>query len=234
MNFKINAIKTLLYRAFNVCTNYSYLHDEFSFLTSFFRNNGYCSYFVQNYIKKFMDRKYRSDDVIPYSKPDCFLSLPYFGPQSLKLRDELLSLFRKFIPDKTFSFILCNRNTIGSLFRYKDRLPAHMLSSVIYEFCCSQCESGYVGMTSRNLYMRIAEHEGKSYRTGVPLSHPLHSSIREHTVSCDSRIRRSDFKILASASCSLELKILESLYILKTKPKLNNMQCSYPLSIHGG
>ena len=234
MNFKINAIKTLLFRAFNVCSNYNYLHDEFSFLTSFFRSNGYCSFFVQNCIKKFMAKKYRPDDSTQFSKPDVFFSLPYFGPQSLKLKEELMSLFRKFIPDRTFSFILCNRNTIGSLFPYKDRLPTHMLSSVIYEFCCSQCESGYVGMTSRNLYMRVAEHVGKSFRTGVPLSSPPHSAVREHTVSCDSRLRSSDFKVLASASSTLDLKILESLYILKTKPKLNNMQCSYPLSIHSG
>ena len=234
INFKINAIKTLLYRAYNVCSNYSFLHEEFSFLTSFFRDNGYCSFFVQNFIKKFMDRKYRPDNVILSSKPDFFLSLPYFGPQSLKLKEELMSLFKKFIPDKTFSLILCNRNTIGSLFRYKDRLPSLMLSSVIYKYSCSQCESDYVGMTSRNLYMRIAEHVGKSFRTGVPLSQPLHSSVRDHTISCDSKICSSDFKVLASTSCSLDLKILESLYILKTKPKLNSMQCSFPLSMHSG
>ena len=234
LNFKINAIKTLLCRAYNVCSNFSSLHDEFTFLTSFFRRNGYCTYFVEKYIKRFLDRKFDSACVPSPIKPDLFISLPYFGPQSLKMKDELLSLFKKFIPGKTISFILCNRSNIGSLFNYKDKLPYHMLSSVVYKFCCSQCESGYVGMTSRNLYMRISEHMGKSFRTGMYLSHPPHSAVRDHSASCDSQILCSNFKILASASCPLDLKILESLHIAKSKPTLNNMQCSYPLSIHGG
>ena len=234
INFKINAIKTLLYRAYNVCSNFSSLHEEFSFLTSFFQRNGYCSFFVQKYIKSFLDRKFGSVVVSPPVKPDLFISLPYFGPKSLKMKEELLSLYKKFIPQKTISFILSNCNSIGSLFHYKDKLPTHMLSSVVYEYCCSQCESGYVGMTSRNLYMRISEHMGKSFRTGIFLSSPPHSAVRDHSDICDSRILRSNFKVLASASCPLDLKILESLYIAKSKPALNNMQCSYPLSIHSG
>ena len=234
MNFKINAIKTLLCRAYNVCSNFNNLHAEFSFLTSFFRRNGYCTFFVEKFIKVFLDRKFGSVIVVPPVKPDLFISFPYFGPQSLKMKNELMSLFKKFIPQKTFSFILSNRNNLGSLFHYKDRLPTHMLSSVIYKFSCSQCESDYVGMTSRNLYMRISEHMGKSFRTGAFLAHPPHSAIREHSNTCNNKIHSSNFKILASASCTIDLKILESLHITKSKPVLNNMQSSYPLSIHGG
>ena len=35
------------------------------------------------------------------------------------------------------SDIHCCEFTIGSLFRFKDKLPSHLLSSVIYEYKCA-------------------------------------------------------------------------------------------------
>ena len=37
--FKYNAIKTLLYRCFHLCSNWQYIHMEFDFLTKYFQNN---------------------------------------------------------------------------------------------------------------------------------------------------------------------------------------------------
>ena len=73
-----------------------------------------------------------------------------------------------------------NKNSIGSLFRFKDHLHLNMLSSVVYKYSCAQCASGtYVGSTTRALHMRIAEHRGRSFRTGKLVQSPK-SSIREH------------------------------------------------------
>ena len=52
-NFKLNSINTLLFRAYNICSTYLYLHEEFKFLVNFFRSNGYCSKFVEKQISKF-------------------------------------------------------------------------------------------------------------------------------------------------------------------------------------
>ena len=104
-----------------------------------------------------------------------------------------------------------------------------MLSSVIYHFSCGQCPSDYVSMTSRNLYMRIAEHAGRSYRSNRNLASPPHSSIRDHTEQCNVPITLDNFKILDYSSNSSDLRILESLHIFKTKPSLNLQNSSYPL-----
>ena len=40
-NFKSNSIMTLLHRAYNVCSSYSNLNNEFNFVTTFFKNNGF-------------------------------------------------------------------------------------------------------------------------------------------------------------------------------------------------
>ena len=48
--FKSNSILTLLNRAFNICSNYKLLHDEFQFLISFFKNNGFPVQFIESKI----------------------------------------------------------------------------------------------------------------------------------------------------------------------------------------
>ena len=94
--------------------------------------------------------------------------------------------------------------------------------SLVYKFSCAQFASEYVGMTSRTLGTRVDEQVGVSYRTGARLNQPPHSAIRDHRDSCCTPFHTSNFKILANASCTSDLRILESLYIYKTKPILNN------------
>ena len=130
-----------------------------------------------------------------------------------------------------FSVVLVNEFTVGSFFNYKDELPMRLKSSLVYKFSCAQCASEYVGMTSRTLGARVHEHVGVSYRTGARLTQPPLSAIRDHRDSCGTSFDTSNFKILANASCTSDPRILESLYIYKTKPILNNQLSSYPLSI---
>ena len=104
-------------------------------------------------------------------------------------------------------------------------------SSLVYKFSCAQCASEYVGMTARTLGTRVDEHVGVSYRTGARLTQPPHSAIGDHRDSCGASFDTSNFKIFANAYCTSDLRILESVYIYKTKPILNNQLSSYLLSI---
>ena len=49
-NFKLNNIRTLLHRAYTVCSTWIDLHSEITFLTKFFKTNGYPEHLVQNVI----------------------------------------------------------------------------------------------------------------------------------------------------------------------------------------
>ena len=55
--FKLNGISTLLARAYRLCSTFSFLHDEFEFLKVVFRSNGFCTSFIENQIKKFLNKK---------------------------------------------------------------------------------------------------------------------------------------------------------------------------------
>ena len=117
-----------------------------------------------------------------------YFSLPFFGHQSEKLKDDLLNLLRQYFPDYSSNIILVNRFTIGSLFRHKDTLNKGMLSAVVYKYVCPACGAQYVGSTTRSLATRAAEHAGISVRTGVPLSQPSQSHIRDH-LTCGGPLR---------------------------------------------
>ena len=70
--------------------------------------------------------------------------------------------------------------------------------------------------------MRVAEHSGVSFRTQATLTSPPFSAIREHAQQCESPITFDNFKILDQNRFYTDLRILESLYIYKLKPPLNN------------
>ena len=106
-----------------------------------------------------------------------------------------------------------------------------MQSSLVYQFSCVNCTSGYVGCSRRTLATRVAEHAGKSSRTGRALTTPPHSSVREHVETCGSPVTMNQFKILDFCNSNNDLCILESLYIYKLKPAINDSQSSHPLHI---
>ena len=105
-----------------------------------------------------------------------------------------------------------------------------MTAGTVYKWSCPNCRVHYIGSSTRNLYVRASEHAGVSFRTGQHLSHPPHSSIRDHALDCNSfqHIRVDNFNIIGTSRNSTELPILGSIFIHKTKPPLNNTQSAVP------
>ena len=104
-------------------------------------------------------------------------------------------------------------------------------SSLVYKFSCACCASEYVGSTIRTLHTRVAEHAGRSFRTGSLLTVPPHSNIRQHVLSCGVPVSIDNFKVMGNTKFPTDLRILESFFIHKLKPKLNDAQSSFPLHI---
>ena len=127
----------------------------------------------------------------------------------------------KHFPHLDLRLCFVNSFQIGSFFNHKDRLDESMRSSIIYLFTCRECNSQYVGSTIRHLKSRVAEHMGLSPRSKLPLSHPNFSSILEHHKATKHTLSPDNFKILSNSN-NLDIRLLESIYIHKLKPKLNN------------
>ena len=82
-------------------------------------------------------------------------------------------------------------------------------SGVVYEICCSRCNSRYVGQSSRHLTTRIKEHS----RVSAP--------VGSHFLQCGVKLTLDDVKILATSQTLKHLMILEAIFINDTKPVLN-------------
>ena len=149
----------------------------------------------------------------------------------MKMSKEIDIILRKFYPYLNPRLVLRNKFTIGSLFKFKDQVPKVCRSAVVYRFSCPSCGGSYVGSTYARLISRVCQHQGKSHRTGKPLAYPVASSIRDHSLECDTPFTIEDFRIIDQKRSNFNLRILESLYICKTKPSINDKSSAFRLSI---
>ena len=230
--FKINAMKTMIHRAYNICSNYLLLHNEFQFLHSFFFENGFPSSLFFREVRNFLENIYKPrNNIMTVKKLDFYCTMPFIGSNLNKLDAELRNCLRKYYPQIKFNFIFTNKHKIGNMMPFKDRLPDTLRSGIVYLYNCPNCQVGYLGSSSRALKTRFCQHAGISDRTGRDVSVKLQSSIREHALSCRTRLDVNNFKILDYCPNKKDLRILESIYIRKLKPKLNTDQSSSPLYI---
>ena len=118
---------------------------------------------------------------------------------------------------------------IKNAFRFKDALPKHINSKVLYKFKRNTCNSVYIGKTKHHLLVRQYEHLGLSVLTNKALKY----TEKDATVirkQCEHYCTVDNFKIVGNATTNdFYLKLKESLLILKMKPSLNIAQESIPL-----
>ena len=162
-----------------------------------------------------------------------YVKLPFYGHLSYVIRNKLERVCKEFFPTVKVKFIFTNTFTIQSFFKFKDKVPIVLAPKVVYEFSCLSCNARYIGETSRNISHRFAEHRGISVRTGRPQSSPVFSAIRMHAMNYDHNFSINDFKILDKGNSTLDIKLLEALYIKHTSPELNGKNGSNYLMIEG-
>ena len=146
--FKNNLNSCLINRAFKIYSNEKSFNAELKFLTSYLTQNGFSCNFVQKMFCRALNSIYNHEPIkCTVPKKPLFISLPDLGKDSFLLKGKLISLIGKFYPQ--LKIICCFKSsfTIGSMFKFKDRLPHLLMSSVIYQYSCRQCSSSYVGQT---------------------------------------------------------------------------------------
>ena len=206
-----------------MCSSWKAFHNEIEFLQNYFLCNGYPSQLVEKTIKTFLNYKFTPAPIVTTVNKDVrYLKLPYMGRLSFEVRKSFKEIVKDAYPQIKFNFVFTNTNTIGNFLKNIPKPNPDLSSNVVYLFQCSRCPSRYVGSTTRWLSHRILEHKGKSSRTGVMLSKPSFSAIREHSLEHDHHFTSEDFDILSSHSNRLDLIISESLHIQKMQPDLNN------------
>ena len=77
---------------------------------------------------------------------------------------------------------------------------------------------------------RVAEHMNLSVRSQLPIPHPNFSAIMQHHTETKHNLSPDDFTIFLCYSNNTDLRLIESLYIHRMKPSLNN-NLPYDLNI---
>ena len=96
------------------------------------------------------------------------LYLPSLGKLSSKTKKSINKAFKEYLPTCKVKIITSAIVRLKSLFKFKDKIPTYLQSSVIYKFECSICNDTYIGETKRHIKARYCEYLGFAPLTGKP------------------------------------------------------------------
>ena len=106
-----------------------------------------------------------------------------------------------------------------SYFNLKFPLPALFCSNVVYKYTCSwDKNTSYIGMTTRQLFVRIENHLSNNLSS----SNSAIKSHRDQCKTCRETIpAEQNFTLLKKCRFSTETELMEAFLIKRLKPSLN-------------
>ena len=166
MSYKSGLISSLLYRTFKLCSNFKIIHQEIIFLKDIFKRNGYPSNFIDNCVKRFLDKIFIEKKVFSVAqKKELICVLPFIGKKSLQLRSQVIESIQENLKFFSLNVIFQSPCKLLTLFKFKDTLEKKIRSNLIYRYTCNNCNITYYGKTYPHFFTRVAEHEGISNLT---------------------------------------------------------------------
>ena len=232
--YKRGLVSTLLYRAHAISSSYQSLHEEIERLKKIFAKNSYPSRFLDRCIFHFLNKVFAKRlPVTTVPKKEFLVFLPFLGTTSWRTKNSLIRSFREHLPFSKLKIIFKSSRRLSSCFSFKDKIPKSLMSGVIYQYTCPECNLRYIGSTKRYWEKRLEEHSHVSGLTGKRLKGMQIFAPMQHlrTGSCIVKISRDDFTFLGREENPYLLQVKESILISTQKPKLNNNRTSVPLTL---
>ena len=216
---KLQLIRTLLHRAYEICSSYELLHAEFERIKLMMMNNGYNRDYIYSVVNRFLMRK--NSEYRPFEGPkpkEIYLRLPYLKESTYKLEKCINSCLSRIKCGALRVKIFYTYSRVSDRLRFKDR--SSIVNNAVYYLKCAQCDADYTGETMRNICDRMKEHADPQTDSLVArhiLDNPGHSFNTDNP------------KILTFEHKTFKRRIKEALHIQKIKPKLNIQEKSYKL-----
>ena len=152
-NYMKGLIDTLPFQSYNICADYSILHNEIKYLKTIWQKNLFPLFFIDSCTKKFLDKlfiTYKSSNTIS-DKKEIFICLEFLGKISLQSKKQLLDIFTTCCKKMKLNVLLRSSNKICNAFRFKDQIPICMNSNVIYKYKCNISNDVYIKETKCHL-----------------------------------------------------------------------------------
>ena len=158
INYKKCLIDTL-FRFYNICADYSVLHNKIKYLKTIWQKNSFPLIFIDNSIKQFLSKLFitRKSSKTISDKKKIFICLELSGKIYLQSKKLLIDIFRTCRQKRNLNVSFQSWNEIWNAFRFMDQIPIYMNSSVIYKYKYNICNDVYIGETKRHNY----EHLGR-------------------------------------------------------------------------
>ena len=216
---KLQLIRTLLHRAYEICSSYELLHAEFERIKLMMMNNGYNRDYIYSVINRFLTRKMSEYRPFEGPKPkEIYLRLPFLKESTYKLENCINSCLSRIKCGALRVKVFYTYSRVSDRLRFKDR--SSIINNAIYHLECSQCDANYVGETMRNISDRMKEHSDPK----------TDSVVAKHTAQNPGHVFNTDSpKILSFEHNTFKRRTKEALSIQKINPKLNIQEKSYKL-----
>ena len=221
--WKRGLVKCLFHRAKTICSSNDLLCKELEKISNIFFKNGYPDWFVRRERDKFvrgMDgrtdgKETNSNETVEKTEGwKNFLTLPYIGKDTVKFGKRLKKSFME-----TFSVdlkIAYKNFKVGEYFPLKDQTPPLFAPNVVYRFQCSvDGGTSYIGVTTRQLHARIAEHLNPRQKSAVQ------SHMARCKPCCNVPSFAKQFDVLKRCRSEREAQAMEVMLITKLNPSLN-------------
>ena len=132
--YKTGLIKSLLFRLFNLCSDFVEFHHEINILKSILYKNSYPRDFVDKCLKRFLDRVLTQQVVSSEPKKDLVIVLAYLGKHSLQIPSRINRLMKNKIPQCNFRVVFQTKCKLINFFTFKDKIPVFLRSGIVYKF----------------------------------------------------------------------------------------------------
>ena len=177
-SYKISLIKCLIDRSFKICNNWKSFHKDIESIKSNLIKNAYPPFLIDKVIRKYLDHKFSSKQNQLKDRSDVYyFKLPYICNLSHHIKNKLSKFCREFCKENFNIKSVFNSFKIKSYFSYKDPIPDHLKSFLVYTFTCASCSSSYIGKTCCHFKTSIEEHIKKDSKSHIFKHLTLHHSM---------------------------------------------------------
>ena len=232
--YKKAIIKTMLVRAFRVCSSWTEFHNECLYLERVFTKLQYPKHLVQNLTRNVLDECRSFEPSVRAEQRTLQLQekrdrnvirlvIPFKSDKlSRHLRVDLAMLSSRLDINIQPAFTAKKVRQLIAQPVKKDKLVSQ--SHVVYDYHCV-CDAHYVGYTARHLHQRVIEHQNGP-----------NSAIYKHCQSNTSCAFNSDnFSVLSKCASVFDCRVREAIEIYFRKPMLNlreEFRCTLLYRVH--
>ena len=146
--YKTGLIKSMLFRCFNLCSDFVKFYHEINMLKGLLYKISYPCDFDDKCIKEFLDRVLMRKVVVSIvPEKDLMIVLPYLGKLSLQICTRINRVMRNKLPHCNLRIVFQTKCKLINFFTFKDKIPGFLRSGIACKFKCGGCNATYYGKT---------------------------------------------------------------------------------------